>query len=80
MLTYLKTGLKELFIRPAGYQHSLDGLRALAIFMVVSMHVNQHYLHRGILTGIHRLPPFSGGWMGVPLFFILSGYLIGGQC
>src|SRR5207248_6833315 len=53
-------------------QPGLDLLRALAIVVVV-------IYHAGImgfpLTGrVHRF-----GWIGVDLFFVLSGYLIGGQ-
>ena len=53
-------------------QPGLDLLRALAIIVVV-------FYHAGIfgfklLDGCHRF-----GWVGVDLFFVLSGYLIGGQ-
>src|SRR5262249_36204768 len=53
-------------------QPGLDLLRALAIVVVV-------VYHAGImgfpLSGeVHRF-----GWIGVDLFFVLSGYLIGGQ-
>jgi len=50
----------------------LDTLRAVAIVSVMAFHLNW------------RLPPsfaIAGkfGWMGVDLFFVLSGYLIGSQ-
>src|ERR1700720_2832183 len=53
-------------------QPGLDLLRALAIIIVV-------IYHAGIMGfpmpgRIHRW-----GWIGVDLFFVLSGYLIGGQ-
>src|SRR5947209_6904169 len=48
--------------RPHHYLE-LDGLRGLAILMVVSFHYN--------------LAPFLGG-VGVDLFFVLSGFLLGG--
>ncbi len=41
-------------------QKQLDGVRGLAVLMVVAYH---HYL-------------FSAGWVGVDLFFVLSGFLI----
>ena len=41
---------------------SLDGLRALAVFAVMYFH--------------SRLPFYQFGWIGVDLFFVLSGFLI----
>lgn len=50
----------------------LDLLRALAIFVVVIYHSG---IYGFALPGnAHRF-----GWIGVDLFFVLSGYLIGGQ-
>ncbi|MBI4754070.1 MAG: acyltransferase, partial [Betaproteobacteria bacterium] len=46
------------------HRKDLDGLRALAILPVVSHHGG--------------LPGFSGGYVGVDVFFVLSGYLITG--
>ena len=53
-------------------QPGLDFLRALAIIIVV-------IYHAGIMG--FRLPNrlHRWGWIGVDLFFVLSGYLIGGQ-
>lgn len=48
----------------APYYPALDGLRAIAVLMVMACHL----LYR----------PFALGWMGVPLFFALSGFLITG--
>jgi peptidoglycan/LPS O-acetylase OafA/YrhL len=44
------------------YMPGLDGLRALAVFAVIAFHLN--------------LPFLPGGFLGVTLFFVLSGYLI----
>ncbi len=49
---------------PAPYYPALDGLRGIAVLAVMATHL----LYR----------PFALGWMGVPLFFALSGFLITG--
>lgn len=51
----------------------LDLLRALAIFWVMLYHASQF----GFISSDHWLVAF--GWMGVDLFFVLSGFLIAGQ-
>jgi peptidoglycan/LPS O-acetylase OafA/YrhL len=51
---------------------SLDGVRGLAI-LVVMFH-NQ----RDQFPSLHLGRLFEGGWMGVDLFFVLSGFLITG--
>jgi len=44
------------------YRPEIDGLRALAILSVVFFHLDN--------------PLFSGGYVGVDVFFVISGYLI----
>lgn len=46
------------------YRSDIDGLRALAIFVVVIFHAFPEWLH--------------GGFVGVDVFFVISGYLISG--
>lgn len=55
------------FIRPVmggSRYYGLDGLRGVAVTMVVAFHLWPHI--------------FPGGWLGVSLFFTLSGFLIVG--
>src|SRR4051812_6041644 len=51
-----------------GYRPALDGLRALAIVMVVCHHSMPFF------RGNDRFP--TGGLLGVDVFFVLSGFLI----
>jgi len=53
-------------------QPGLDLLRALAIVIVVIYHAG--IMGFALPGEVHRF-----GWIGVDLFFVLSGYLIGGQ-
>jgi peptidoglycan/LPS O-acetylase OafA/YrhL len=53
-------------------QPGLDLLRALAIIIVVIYHAG--IMGFPLPGEVHRF-----GWIGVDLFFVLSGYLIGGQ-
>ena len=46
------------------YQPEIDGIRAIAVTSVIVFH--GHIL------------PLSGGFVGVDIFFVLSGYLITG--
>lgn len=48
----------------ASYFPALDGLRAICILLVIFNHTRCHY------------PPFIYGWVGVDIFFVLSGFLI----
>ncbi len=52
-----------IFHNPAlGHRPEIDGLRALAVLPVILFHSG--------------LPLFSGGFVGVDIFFVISGYLI----
>lgn len=49
-------------LKSSRYMSGLDGLRALAVIGVIFYHLTPHIL--------------PGGFLGVPIFFVLSGYLI----
>lgn len=54
-------------ILPAGgtasaYRADVDGLRAIAVIVIILFHA--------------ELAPFAGGFVGVDIFFVISGYLI----
>ncbi|HEY1737862.1 MAG TPA: acyltransferase [Acidimicrobiia bacterium] len=55
--------------RRLGYMPALDGLRAVAITLVVLFH------YPWIVKPFHTAP-MHGGFLGVDMFFVLSGFLI----
>jgi peptidoglycan/LPS O-acetylase OafA/YrhL len=56
----------------------LDGLRGLAILFVISFHYLNNQLVKSENTfGLLIAKATSFGWVGVDLFFVLSGFLIG---
>ena len=62
----------------AHHYTQLDGLRGLAILLVIVYHFSlEHAAFRGPAPGFF-LQLAQAGWMGVDLFFVLSGFLITG--
>lgn len=53
--------------RSIAYRAEIDGLRALAVIFVLLYHAE---------ISIHDHELFSGGFLGVDIFFVISGYLI----
>ncbi len=55
----------------------LDGLRGLAVLLVLGRHAGREYANHLPGDAPTWLHPLLNGWMGVDLFFVLSGFLIG---
>src|SRR3954453_23601123 len=78
----LRRNWRALTQRPAGHDPVVDGVRALAILWVISYHLV--LFHLGSFT-TEAVTVATGTWtqwtsrgdMGVDLFFVISGYLIG---
>jgi peptidoglycan/LPS O-acetylase OafA/YrhL len=56
----------------SGYVKPLTGIRALAALLVLGMHTEQN-VPAGLVLLMHF---FTRGYLGVDLFFVLSGYII----
>jgi len=64
--------------RLGGHFPALDGVRGLAILLVVVLHFRD-FTTRAVTAGDRLFMSFaSAGWIGVDLFFVLSGFLITG--
>lgn len=61
--------------KPKRHQHipALDGVRGLAILLVLVFHFGQLSYYQ-LPTAVQRV--LGAGWVGVDLFFVLSGFLI----
>lgn len=57
---------------------ALDGLRGLAILMVMLFHFSLNLDGHAWVENAFRSPVRDFGWTGVDLFFVLSGFLITG--
>lgn len=87
----LRSGIEELWQRPASQVPALDALRAIAVLLVIAAHwLGKDYVPSGgppvHWPGIAENPALwliwclsYVGWTGVDLFFVLSGFLIGGM-
>jgi peptidoglycan/LPS O-acetylase OafA/YrhL len=62
MKSKLKQLLNILDIKRIPFREDINGLRAIAVMSVVFYHADFEI--------------FQGGWLGVDIFFVISGYLI----
>jgi peptidoglycan/LPS O-acetylase OafA/YrhL len=71
--------IAELLHPPAGQIPFLDGLRAIAVLLVISAHLTGKFVDLHGTNTYARLPFVKDGAVGVDLFFVLSGFFIGSQ-
>ena len=71
--------IADLLHPPVGQIPFLDGLRSMAVLLVIGQHLSAKFTLAHGPNFYSRLPFVANGWMGVDLFFVLSGFFIGGQ-
>jgi peptidoglycan/LPS O-acetylase OafA/YrhL len=77
---FVRAPLHELLNPPKEQIPALDALRTCAVLFVIFQHVTTAYLDMGGKPNLFAKMPFvRGGFIGVDLFFVLSGYFIGKQ-
>lgn len=63
----------------AGYNPAIEGLRGVAILLVLAFHYERVFLGRSVVQfhwGGRTFTPLANGYIGVDLFFVLSGFLV----
>jgi peptidoglycan/LPS O-acetylase OafA/YrhL len=78
-LSLFSGAIAELTHPPAGQIPFLDGLRSIAVLLVVSSHMTARFVDVYGPNLYSRLPFVANGSVGVDLFFVLSGFFIGSQ-
>lgn len=63
-------------IRKLSHLPELDGLRGVAVLLVLLVHLSAPFQPSGTLVGEAIALVSSAGWVGVDLFFVMSSFLI----
>jgi len=77
--TLFSGSIDELLHPPKSQIRFLDGLRSIAVLLVISGHLSAKFAAANGPNFYSRLPFVANGGIGVDLFFVLSGFFIGGQ-
>jgi peptidoglycan/LPS O-acetylase OafA/YrhL len=75
----IRGGPRELAVASPRRVPFLDALRSVAVLLVVNQHVSAQFAKRYGPNRYTSFPLTANGWIGVDLFFVLSGYFIGTQ-
>lgn len=61
----------------ANRNNIIDCFRAMAVILVTLYHVYRHIAPEFYVLGVNLYSPILNGWMGVGIFFVISGYCMG---
>ena len=75
----LRSAVTELRVPAEKRIPFLDGLRTFAILLVINQHTCAAWDETFAPNRYTSFPLTVNGWMGVDLFFVLSGFFIGSQ-
>lgn len=82
--SWMKTRVKDVFIRPSARYQALDGIRAISMIMIIVFHswMGVSFLGRAEFERVNAAMPSWLLWitktdLSVDAFFVMSGFLIG---
>ncbi len=79
LASLFRGSVTDLLHPPQGQIPFLDALRTIAVLLVINGHLTVKFVESFGSNLYSRIPFVANGWIGVDLFFILSGFFIGGQ-
>ncbi len=79
ILGLFRGALRELAVPTERRIPFLDGLRSIAVLLVINQHLAGAFNREYGANRYTHFPLTADGWIGVDLFFVLSGFFIGSQ-